>query len=151
MQSYSGYLFPENWFFYSISIRQMVFFLSGTSTKIFTVIIDMSEWYSILVKIKIFLYEESLLALDFGTAPVFSFFSRGCNLFLYYKWLRYAFWIIAFSIEYWGTIVVVQVSFTVSILLDYKNPFRLLSSTPFATGIKVLQCLCRRWISIGTE
>lgn len=37
MQSYSGYLFPENWFFYSISIRQMVFFLSGTSTKNFTV------------------------------------------------------------------------------------------------------------------
>lgn len=47
--------------------------------------------------------------------------------------------------------MVVQVSFTVSILFDYKNPFRLLFSTPFATGMKGLQCLGRRWISIGTE
>lgn len=104
-------------------------------------IIDISEWCSILVKIKFFLYEESLLALDFATAPVFSFFSGGCNLFLYYKWLHYAFCFIASSVEYWGTIVVVQVSFTVSILFDYKNPFRLLSSTPFATwyeGVAVI-------------
>ena len=62
----------------------MVFFLSGTSTKNFTVlVIDMSEWCSILVKIKIFLYEESLLALDFGTAPVFSFFSQGNVIFFF--------------------------------------------------------------------
>lgn len=46
-------------------------------------IIDMSEWCSILVKIKIFLYEESLLALDFGTAPVFSFFSQGDVIFFF--------------------------------------------------------------------
>ena len=46
-------------------------------------IIDMSEWCSILVKIKIFLYEESLLALDFGTAPVFSFFFQGDVIFFF--------------------------------------------------------------------
>ena len=46
-------------------------------------IIDVSEWCSELVKMKIFSYEESLLALKFGTTPVFSFFSQGDVVFFF--------------------------------------------------------------------
>lgn len=111
-------------------------------------IIDVSECCSVLVE-DFFIWRKLwILVLH----QVYSFFFQGHVKFFvfcfYYKWLHYVGWVIAFTIGYWGRVFVVQESFRVSILFDYKYTFRLLSSI-LSASMKLLAWLGGRWISIG--